>query len=361
MILLWGMPEEDELAAVRSQLRALDATVVVVDQRQVTDNEIELTVDADVDGRLTVPGVTVELHDVTAVYLRPGSSCRLPEVWREGPGSRLWDHAQAFDEALWAWTDLCDALVVSRPEAMYRAHSKPYQEAFIRNAGFRLPDTLLTTDPDAVREFARRHPAVVYKSMGTVRSVVARLSAEHLNRDRLDDVVTCPTQFQEWIPGVDHRVHVVGEEVFCTTVASSADDYRYPLNAMTPARIRPASLPDEWAERCRRLAASMALPFAGIDLRRTPDGDWYCFEVNPAPAFTYYEGGPNPRVARAVAKLLASAPTEPVTGARSDSIASVQTDSSPPATTGSPAEGTVGPGTARHFIRGLERPPVGDL
>ena len=31
------------------------------------------------------------------------------------------------------------------------------------------------------------------------------------------------------------------------------------------------------------------LLFAGIDLKQTPSGEFYCFEVNPSPGFLYYE------------------------------------------------------------------------
>jgi glutathione synthase/RimK-type ligase-like ATP-grasp enzyme len=50
----------------------------------------------------------------------------------------------------------------------------------------------------------------------------------------------------------------------------------------------------------------MRLPVAGIDLRRTPEGEWYCFEVNPSPAFTYYESRTGQPIGRAIAKLLAA-------------------------------------------------------
>ena len=36
------------------------------------------------------------------------------------------------------------------------------------------------------------------------------------------------------------------------------------------------------------------LEFAGIDLKVTPDNEVYCFEVNPCPAFSYYENNTNP-------------------------------------------------------------------
>jgi D-alanine-D-alanine ligase-like ATP-grasp enzyme len=42
---------------------------------------------------------------------------------------------------------------------------------------------------------------------------------------------------------------------------------------------------------------------AGIDLRRTTDGRWVCFEVNPSPGFVYFDDG---TITEALADLLAT-------------------------------------------------------
>jgi len=179
--------------------------------------------------------------------------------------------------------------------------SKPYQLRQIRGLGFEVPDTLVTTDPDAARDFWHRHGTVVYKSVSGIRSIVSRLQPEHAQR--LASVTSCPTQFQQYVPGRDHRVHVVGDEIFASEIISEADDYRYP--AHHNVEIRSCRLPQVVEDRCRRLGAAVRLPVAGIDLRRTPEGDWYCFEVNPSPAFTYYESSTGQPIGNAVARLLA--------------------------------------------------------
>ena len=43
-----------------------------------------------------------------------------------------------------------------------------------------------------------------------------------------------------------------------------------------------------------------------MDLRSTPDGAWYCFEVNPSPGFTYYQEETGQPIADAIARLLAA-------------------------------------------------------
>jgi hypothetical protein len=41
----------------------------------------------------------------------------------------------------------------------------------------------------------------------------------------------------------------------------------------------------------------------------TPEGEWFCFEVNPSPAFLYYQQATGQPIATAVAGLLAAAVT----------------------------------------------------
>jgi glutathione synthase/RimK-type ligase-like ATP-grasp enzyme len=202
------------------------------------------------------------------------------------------------ERALWTWAELTPALVVNRASAMAPNQSKPFQAAAIERAGFRVPATLITTSPAAARAFWKAHGEVIYKSLSGVRSRVARLRADHARR--LADVVWCPTQFQQYVPGREHRVHVVGERVFACEVVSDADDYRY---ADTPVRLLPAALPESVAERCVLLTAEQRLLVAGLDLRRTPDGEWYCFEVNPSPGFPWYEEASGP-IAESIARLL---------------------------------------------------------
>jgi hypothetical protein len=52
--------------------------------------------------------------------------------------------------------------------------------------------------------------ALIYKSISSVRSIVSRFAPVH--EARLADIAWCPTQFQQYVPGRDYRVHVIGEE-----------------------------------------------------------------------------------------------------------------------------------------------------
>jgi glutathione synthase/RimK-type ligase-like ATP-grasp enzyme len=101
-------------------------------------------------------------------------------------------------------------------------------------------------------------------------------------------------------------VHVVGEEVFASEIVSDADDYRYAARQNSDVEIRAFTLSWDVADQCRALAATLSLRVAGIDLRHTPNGAWYCFEVNPSPAFTYYQEASAQPIGEAIARLLAA-------------------------------------------------------
>lgn len=306
LILLWGLGTERPFEVVRDEVEEQGLPYLLLDQRELATTEVDITFDAELRGHIRTRERTVDLREITAAYVRPCDSRMLPAVARAGEGSALWQHALRLAEMLSAWTEVTPALVVNRFSSMAANGSKPFQLELIRRQGFSVPETLVTTDPAEARAFFEQHGRVIYKSVSSVRSIVARLKPEEL--DRLADVVHCPTQFQRYIPGRDHRVHVVGDEIFPCEIVCDATDYRYPGDE--DVDLRACKLPVEVEERCFKLADSMNLPVAGIDLRRSPDGEWFCLEVNPSPAFSYYQAHAGLAISDAIARLLAAGPKE---------------------------------------------------
>jgi D-alanine-D-alanine ligase-like ATP-grasp enzyme len=68
-----------------------------------------------------------------------------------------------------------------------------------------------------------------------------------------------------------------------------------------------AQLPANIAQRCVTVTSELGLVVSGIDLRRTPEGRWFCFEVNTCPAFSWFEDHIGQPIAAAIARYLASA------------------------------------------------------
>jgi hypothetical protein len=304
VILLAGIPSEAPLRMVGDALERLSVPFVLFNQRAFATADISLEVGADgPTGRLALDGRSYALERVGGIYLRLMDDRLLPELADEPPGSPACRRCRALHETLSRWADLAPGRVVNRTPPMASNGSKPYQAQLIERLGFAVPATLITDDPETARAFAAAHEAAIFKSISGQRSIVRRLTLADL--DRLETIRACPVMFQAYVPGTDVRVHVVGGRALATAVGSSATDYRYGHLDGHTAELRPLELPAELAERCVALTAGLGLDFAGIDLRLTPEGEAVCFEVNPCPAFSYYESHTGQPIADAVARHLA--------------------------------------------------------
>lgn len=306
MILLCGIPSETPLRMVTTRLEELGVPFVLFNQREFAKCEMWFEVnDAQVTGELRIGDRIYKLQDFTGVYPRMMDDRFLPELSSEPSGSSLRNYCRSLHDTLMRWMEIAPALVVNRCAPMASNSSKPYQAQLIRKQGFLVPESLITTDPELVRDFRARHGRVIYKSISAVRSIVQELSDE--DEERLERIRWCPTQFQAFVGGTNLRVHTIGEEAFATAVRSEATDYRYAARQMgESAELREVVLSAELTERCLRLSHSLGLEFAGIDLKVSPDDEVYCFEVNPSPAFSYYEANTGQPISAAVARHLAS-------------------------------------------------------
>src|SRR5262249_48041011 len=158
--------------------------------------------------------------------------------------------------------------------------SKPYQALLVSECGLRAPDTLVTNDPaEAQRFFEEWGGDIIYKSLSGVRSIVRRVDAAQLARLPLLRHGAAP--FQPFLPGDNVRVHTVGDQLFATRVRCTSVDYRYASREGNEVTMEPTDLPPQIAEACRRVARELNLLMTGIDLKQTPSGEYYCFEVNP--------------------------------------------------------------------------------
>ena len=298
MIIFYGRADDTPLARAVEVAGELDVPHLLIDQRQVAAADLWIEVgESGVGGQLVIAGSEVDLAAVQGIYARP------LEVPAAGGDSLDAWRARTFADGFLEWMDLAPGCVVNPPAAMLSNASKPYQAQLIARAGFLVPATLVTDDPEEVLTFRAEHVRVVYKSVSGVRSIVRELDDTAIGR--LDRIRALPTQFQQYVPGTDVRVHIVGSRVFATEVVSQALDYRYATRDGLSASLSAHDLPDDVAERCLEVSAALGLPLCGIDLRRRPDGEHICFEVNPMPAFSYYEAEAGQPIGVALVELLA--------------------------------------------------------
>ena len=305
MILLCGIPSEPPMALVREALEERGARCVSFNQRQFSKASMDLEISAGrIQGRLQINGDGYPLDEFTGVFNRLMDYRFLPELIEQPETSPDRRFCRNLLDTLTRWSELTEARVVNRIAPMTSNFSKPFQAQLIRQYGFEVPQTLITNEPELVRDFHARHKKIIYKSISGVRSIVQTFSDSDLAR--LENIRWCPTQFQAFVEGNNVRVHTVGQKVFATAISTDATDYRYAQRQSGDhAELREVELSDELAEMCVKLAEGLGLVFAGIDLKITPENHVYCFEVNPSPAFSYYQGNTGQPIAQAVAAYLA--------------------------------------------------------
>jgi len=313
VILVAGIPDESPVALVVDAIEASGADFRIFDQRRVAAVHLALDIgDAPaggaLDGCFELDGETIPLRAITGLYLRTMDDRLLPEIAECSADAPERLHSRQLHRLLLQWADIMPGRVLNRPMSMASNMSKPYQAQTIRAAGFEIPETTITNDPDSARAFIEGVWAdggdVIYKSISGIRSIVQKLTRRDL--DRLDRIRWCPTQFQRLVQGVDIRAHVIGRTVVATRIVSDGVDYRYAARETgTPAQLEAVTLEPAVEARCVALAARLDLPLAGIDLRRAADGRVVCFEVNPSPAFSFYERAAGQSIAGCIARYLA--------------------------------------------------------
>jgi glutathione synthase/RimK-type ligase-like ATP-grasp enzyme len=299
MILLWGLMEDAPMSATRAALEELGADVFFLDHGKIFDTDIEFSYTAERGMQCLIrsEGRTLDLDDVNVAYIRPCNFRDYPEMQGVPFNDPTAIRAALFEVQLFAFLDASDKLVLNKTSPSSTNNSKPYQLELIRQAGFKIPETFISNDEEEVTHFLELNPDSVFKSISSVRSIVHQVSASHM--EHIEDVAWCPTLFQKVVPGINYRVHVINDKLYALAITSDKLDYRYGNSSMVQQK-----LPPDVASKCLALNKILGLHFSGIDLMHTPDDEWYCFEVNPSPAYTYFQSHSGLPLSQALARYI---------------------------------------------------------
>lgn len=196
------------------------------------------------------------------------------------------------------------ATLVNGPHAASVMQYKPFQLHALRSLGARVPRTLISNDPAAIRAFHAEVKDVIFKPiMGG--AVTLGLDAEAL--ERLDAVTASPVIFQERVRGDDLRVMLVGDEVVSCVAIDTPEqhlDFRAdPIYSGGQASYREVPLPEPVKDFCRRAARACGLTFAGIDIKHHGD-DYVFLELNSSPIYLDVEMKLGHPISRAIARAV---------------------------------------------------------
>lgn len=309
-VLVVAQEGDPHTEAVVREIRGMGGEVVVVDLSAFPQHarlNIHYTCCGERRFELLIGGRT---HDLSAFGSAWWRRPQHPEISPEIPSDlhRLFAANESAEALAGLWHAL-DVFWVNDPALDHVAHRKVKQLRVAQGCGLRIPDTLISNDPDQARVFIDRHGYrnVVYKSFSAFEQEwrETRILREE-EVSLLDQVQYAPVIFQEYIDAqYDVRVTVVGDAVFPAAIHSQQTSYPVDFRMeMDDAEIVPVDLPAEVAARLRDLQGMLGLQYGAIDLRLRPDGEYVFLEVNPAGQWLFVEERTGQPIAAALAALL---------------------------------------------------------
>lgn len=188
------------------------------------------------------------------------------------------------------------------------AHHKPYQWAVAHQVGLSLPRTLVTNQPEVARQFIDEVGVgkTIFKPfLASIESWRETRIVEPDDLNRLNLVQYAPVIFQEYIEGVDLRITVVDDLVFTAEIDARKTSYPVDMRMVIgEATLQATELPSEIQRTVLDLQHRLGLKYGAIDMRRTPQGEYKFFEVNPAGQWLFIEERTGLPISQAVADLL---------------------------------------------------------
>ncbi len=231
----------------------------------------------------------IGLDEVRSVWWRRPHPSQVPAGVRATDDAFRQAECDGFIQGL-LWS--IPAQWVNDPGNDRTANRKIVQLETAHRAGFAVPETLITNDPEEARGFIEsRSGAVVYKRTGTSRAEFAetRIVGE-ADLARLAGIRSAPTTFQDYIVAqCDLRVVWVDGVAWTVRIDSQAGAGRVDSRLDTSVEFAPHQLPASVSKSLAVLMGALGLSFGVLDLRLGADGEYYFLEVNPQGQFAYLE------------------------------------------------------------------------
>ncbi|WP_428936201.1 ATP-grasp ribosomal peptide maturase [Streptomyces sp. ACT015] len=263
-------------------------------------------------GHLQSAGRLVSLSGLRSVWVRrPGS----PAARAVAPSTWLTEEAS---QALYGMLRGTDARWMNHPEAATRARHKPWQLRLAQRCGLPVPATLITTFPQAAREFAERYPDLVVKPVSGAhpQDPPRAVPTSRVPPDAdFTAVAFGPTLLQRRVAKrADIRLTVVGGELLAARKATPRDadpaevDVRF---ASSDVPWCAAEVPPRVASGVRSYLREAELAYGAFDFAEDADGTWWFLECNQSGQFGFVEVETGQPIARTIAEWLARPGPEP--------------------------------------------------
>ncbi|MFJ6080135.1 ATP-grasp ribosomal peptide maturase [Streptomyces sp. NPDC092369] len=249
----------------------------------------------------------------------------LRSIWVRRPGTAAIRAAQPSSwlteesaQALYGMLRGSEARWMNHPDAARRARHKPWQLRLAQRCGLPVPATLITTFPQAAREFADRYPDLVVKPVSGAhpqdppRAVPTSRVAPDTD---FAAVAYGPTLLQRRVAKrADIRLTAVDDRLLAARKATAADadpdevDVRF---ASSDLPWQATDVPPRIAEAVLSYLREAGLSYGAFDFAEDSDGTWWFLECNQSGQFGFVEVETGQPIARTIAEWLSRPGPEP--------------------------------------------------
>ncbi|WP_435279755.1 ATP-grasp ribosomal peptide maturase [Streptomyces sp. 1222.5] len=265
--------------------------------------EAEIT-EHGIQGRITTPSRTADLANIRSLYYRRPSGFAFPHLGEQDARFAVTQARYGLGGVL---ASLPGCLYVNHPHRIGDAEFKPSGLAAAVEAGFDVPPTLITSNPDTARAFVMRHGPAIYKPLHNpvylVDGVSSVVTVAEVAADDIDERVAGTAHlFQQLVPKTaDVRVTVIGAKTFCARIDSDLMDWRTDYSRL---RYTPIDAPPGIEYALHRYLDRFGLVFGAFDFAVDADGRWWFLECNPSGQWYWLEPETGLPMLAAMADLL---------------------------------------------------------
>lgn len=263
-------------------------------------------------------GGPISLGQIRSVYYRPHHEPR--------PSRKIKDIVQRElileqSELVIEWLeDIIPCFWLNSPRACIKARSKVIQLKIASSVGFKIPNSIITNNPDDFLAFYNRHAgkvaAKLLQATPASRKLPGFIFTKRISPEDLklkNQIKYFPVLFQEYVDkSFEVRATVVGKKVFAAKIDSqkllnTQNDWRH-YHFGHPPPHSAFSLPKEISKKLIKINDTLRINFGAYDLVYTPRGEYVFLEVNANGQWAWIQELTKLPIASAIANLLTSPP-----------------------------------------------------
>lgn len=202
-----------------------------------------------------------------------------------------------------------DVPILNDPYAQMRAGRKPFQLSVAHHLGLNIPATIISNDPQAIQAFWERQGRnCIFKTLTPMEGRLLetrRLTSADF--DEIDKVRHAPIIVQEIVQGLDIRINVIGNQIFGAEAAPTTQEAELDCRIDPQVKWEKHAIDEALQRNLKAFVRRLGLQYGSIDMRRTPEGRYVFFEINPSGQFLFIEIDTGHPLCNAMAAMLLTA------------------------------------------------------